>query len=144
MVDLAALRAAIGAVEDPEIHRSLEELNMLREVDVSEDGSVRVLVALTIPGCPLKDKLTDEDRGPIQTALENAKKILEQADADAAQQVGREKLKIPGDIGLVRGVLLRGQWLRGDEAAVVGDTVGEGQPAEPARPLGQRPICLPC
>lgn len=60
MIDAAALRAAIGRVEDPEIHRSLEELNMLREVDVGEDGSVRVLVALTIPGCPLKDKLTQD------------------------------------------------------------------------------------
>lgn len=58
MVDVAALRAAIGKVEDPEIHRTLEELNMLREVDVADDGSVRVLVALTIPGCPLKDTLT--------------------------------------------------------------------------------------
>jgi ATP-binding protein involved in chromosome partitioning len=60
VVDVAALRAAIGKVEDPEIHRSLEELNMLREVDVADDGSVRVLVALTIPGCPLKDTLTKD------------------------------------------------------------------------------------
>ncbi len=67
MVDLADLRAAIGKVEDPEIHRSLEELNMLREVDVAEDGSVRVLVALTIPGCPLKDKLTDDVTAAAQT-----------------------------------------------------------------------------
>ena len=58
MIDVAALRAAIGKVEDPEIHRSLEELNMLREVEVGDDGAVRVLVALTIPGCPLKDTLT--------------------------------------------------------------------------------------
>ncbi len=58
MVDVEALRSAIGAVEDPEIHRSLAELNMLRELDVSPDGVVDVLVALTIPGCPLKDKLT--------------------------------------------------------------------------------------
>ena len=58
MIDTAALRAAIGQVEDPEIHRSLEELNMLREVEVDENGAVRVLVALTIPGCPLKDTLT--------------------------------------------------------------------------------------
>jgi molecular chaperone DnaK len=31
-----------------------------------------------------KDKLPEEDRGPIETALENSKKVLEQADADAA------------------------------------------------------------
>jgi ATP-binding protein involved in chromosome partitioning len=57
MIDNAALRAAIGRVEDPEIHKPIAELNMLRELDVAEDGSVRVLVALTVPGCPLKDKL---------------------------------------------------------------------------------------
>lgn len=67
MVDEAALRAAIGKVEDPEIHRSLEELNMLRAVDVADDGSVAVLVALTIPGCPLKDKLTEDVTAAAKT-----------------------------------------------------------------------------
>lgn len=57
-MDAAAVRAAIELVEDPEIHRSLKDLKMLRELDVAEDGSVKALVALTIPGCPLKDKLT--------------------------------------------------------------------------------------
>ena len=67
MIDVGALRTAIGGVEDPEIHRSLEELNMLRDIDVSEDGSVRVLVALTIPGSPLKDKLTQDVTAAAQT-----------------------------------------------------------------------------
>ena len=49
MIDIAALRAAIGQVEDPEIHRTLEELNMLRDVEADDDGAVSVLVALTIP-----------------------------------------------------------------------------------------------
>ncbi len=60
MIDVAALRAAIGQVEDPEIHRTLEELNMLRDVEADDDGAVSVLVALTIPGCPLKDKLNQD------------------------------------------------------------------------------------
>lgn len=60
MVDAAAVRAAVEVVEDPEIHKSLKELNMLRELEVDAGGAVRVLVALTIPGCPLKDKLTDD------------------------------------------------------------------------------------
>jgi ATP-binding protein involved in chromosome partitioning len=57
MIDHAAVGSAIGEVQDPEIHKSLAELNMLRELDVRDDGSVRVLVALTVPGCPLKAKL---------------------------------------------------------------------------------------
>jgi ATP-binding protein involved in chromosome partitioning len=60
LVDVAAVRAAVGQVQDPELHRSLAELNMLRELDVEPSGAVRVLVALTIPGCPLKDKLTTD------------------------------------------------------------------------------------
>ena len=57
MVDIAAVRTAIEAVEDPEIHRSLGELNMVRDLEVDESGTVRTLIALTIPGCPLKDTL---------------------------------------------------------------------------------------
>ena len=57
MIDQAALRAAIGQVEDPEIHKTIAELNMLKQLDVGTDGSVKVLVALTVAGCPLKDKL---------------------------------------------------------------------------------------
>jgi ATP-binding protein involved in chromosome partitioning len=60
VVDVAAVRAAIGEVQDPELHRSLEELGMLKEVDVGDDGSVRVIVALTVPGCPLKDQLNND------------------------------------------------------------------------------------
>ena len=67
MVDVAAVRAAVEAVEDPEIHRTLAELNMLRELDVAPDGSVRTLVALTIPGCPLKDKLTADVTAAAQS-----------------------------------------------------------------------------
>ena len=67
MIDVAAVRAAVGQVEDPEIHRTLEELNMLRELDVDRDGSVRVLVALTIPGCPLKGKLTEDVTAAART-----------------------------------------------------------------------------
>jgi len=60
LVDQAAVRAAVGQVQDPELHRSLEELNMLRELEIDATGAVSVLVALTIPGCPLKDKLTTD------------------------------------------------------------------------------------
>ncbi|GMQ86648.1 MAG: Mrp/NBP35 family ATP-binding protein [Acidimicrobiia bacterium] len=58
MVDIEAVRTAVGAVQDPELHRSLSDLDMLREVEVVSDDAIRVLVALTVPGCPLKDRLT--------------------------------------------------------------------------------------
>jgi len=45
-------------VEDPELHRSIVDLGMVRSIDPAADGSVRILVALTVPGCPLKNEIT--------------------------------------------------------------------------------------
>jgi ATP-binding protein involved in chromosome partitioning len=48
----------LGEIQDPELHRGLNELNMVRNIAI--DGSaVSVLIALTIPGCPLKSYFTD-------------------------------------------------------------------------------------
>ena len=44
----------LGEIQDTELHRGLNELNMIRRIDIS-GAEVTVLVALTIPGCPLKD-----------------------------------------------------------------------------------------
>jgi ATP-binding protein involved in chromosome partitioning len=44
----------LGEIQDPELHRGLNELNMVRRIDV-DGATVKVLIALTIPGCPLKD-----------------------------------------------------------------------------------------
>ena len=44
----------LGEIQDPELHRGLNELNMIRKIDIA-GSEVTVLVALTIPGCPLKD-----------------------------------------------------------------------------------------
>lgn len=48
----------LGEIQDPELHRGLNELNMVRNIAI--DGTrVGVLVALTIPGCPLKSYFMD-------------------------------------------------------------------------------------
>jgi ATP-binding protein involved in chromosome partitioning len=48
---------ALRPVEDPELHRSIVDLGMLREVTIGSGGVVRVLIALTVPGCPLKNEI---------------------------------------------------------------------------------------
>jgi ATP-binding protein involved in chromosome partitioning len=48
---------ALRPVEDPELHRSIVDLGMLRGVDIRGDGVVGVLIALTVPGCPLKNEI---------------------------------------------------------------------------------------
>lgn len=44
----------LGEIQDPELHRGLNDLNMVRGISI-EGSQVSVLIALTIPGCPLKD-----------------------------------------------------------------------------------------
>jgi Mrp family chromosome partitioning ATPase len=47
---------ALSKVNDPELHRSLTDLQMVRDVNVI-NRSVEVTIALTIPDCPFKDQI---------------------------------------------------------------------------------------
>lgn len=49
----------LRAVEDPELHRSIVELGMVRSIDIV-GASVRVDVALTVKGCPLTHRIERE------------------------------------------------------------------------------------
>src|SRR5690348_5808337 len=49
---------ALDGVQDPEIHRPITDLGMVKNVDVAADGSVLVEVYLTVAGCPLRDTIT--------------------------------------------------------------------------------------
>src|SRR5450755_2051316 len=51
---------ALAGVNDPEIHRPITELGMVKDVQVAADGTVRVDVWLTVSGCPLRDTITRE------------------------------------------------------------------------------------
>ena len=53
----SAVIEALSRVQDPELRRSLTELEMVRHVEISDVGVVSVLIALTVPGCPLKAKI---------------------------------------------------------------------------------------
>lgn len=46
-------------VNDPELHKDLVSLNMIKNVAVC-DGNVRVAVELTTPACPLKDRVRED------------------------------------------------------------------------------------
>ena len=53
----AQVREALRPVQDPELHRSIVDLGMVKEVRI--DGPrVAVLVALTVAGCPLRAEIT--------------------------------------------------------------------------------------
>jgi ATP-binding protein involved in chromosome partitioning len=50
---------ALSGVNDPEIHRPITELGMVKNVEVGGDGAVRVDVWLTVSGCPMRDTITN-------------------------------------------------------------------------------------
>jgi ATP-binding protein involved in chromosome partitioning len=50
--------AALDGVQDPEIHKPITDLGMVKNVEIGLDGTVRVDVWLTVAGCPLRDTIT--------------------------------------------------------------------------------------
>ena len=57
---------ALRPVQDPELHRSIVDLGMVRDITIT-DGDVLVVVALTIAGCPLRAEI---DRSVREAVLE--------------------------------------------------------------------------
>jgi len=48
---------ALRPVQDPELHRSIVDLGMVRDVVVNANGVVGLTVVLTIAGCPLRNEI---------------------------------------------------------------------------------------
>ena len=48
------IRKALEVVIDPELHRSIVELDMVRRIELGADGDVAVTVSLTTAGCPIR------------------------------------------------------------------------------------------
>ena len=46
---------SLRSVIDPELRRDIVELEMVRSIDIHENGVVDVMVSLTTPGCPIRD-----------------------------------------------------------------------------------------
>jgi ATP-binding protein involved in chromosome partitioning len=62
MTDLAALvRTALATVQDPDLHKDLVTLNMIRDLVVA-DGVARFRLVLTTGACPVKKELEDRCR----------------------------------------------------------------------------------
>jgi ATP-binding protein involved in chromosome partitioning len=60
---------ALRSVIDPELHKDIVTLEMVRSIDVHPNGVVDVTVSLTTPGCPIRDH--------FQTSVEQAVRGLD-------------------------------------------------------------------
>jgi ATP-binding protein involved in chromosome partitioning len=61
----AQVLEALRPVHDPELQRSIVDLDMVRDIRV-DDGRVGVTVALTVAGCPLRAEITDRVTRAVQ------------------------------------------------------------------------------
>src|SRR4051812_33619921 len=59
---------ALKGVKDPEIHRDLIDLGMIKNIQVG-DGTVSLTVNLTTPACPLKSQIEREVREALSNRL---------------------------------------------------------------------------
>ncbi len=52
-----ALVEALHGVYDPEIPVDIYELGLIYELDIGKDGSIRIVMSLTAPGCPVAGEM---------------------------------------------------------------------------------------
>ena len=71
-----AVLAALKTVQDPELHKDIVTLGMVKDLTVT-DGKVSLMVELTTPACPLKDQI----KADLNVARTPSEKYLEAEEA---------------------------------------------------------------
>jgi ATP-binding protein involved in chromosome partitioning len=118
---------ALRPVEDPELHRSIVDLGMLRAVDVRADGSVGVLIALTVAGCPLRNEIQRRVDGAV-APLEGVSRVDLEFTVMTDQEREDLRRRLHGDPGATAG---SGQ----AHGHAEGRTVPFSEPGSKTRPL---------
>ncbi|MEA2476969.1 MAG: ATP-binding protein involved in chromosome partitioning [Actinomycetota bacterium] len=87
------LSEILGEIQDPELHRGLNELNMVRNIAI-EGSTVRTLIALTIPGCPLKDYFQTVIPAKIKEAFPDVARV----DVELTSMTDEERQALVGGL----------------------------------------------
>lgn len=93
-VEQQAVLAALSKVQEPELHKDLVTLNMIRDL-VIEAGKVSLTVVLTTPACPLRGRIEKEVRQAV-LAVPGVTEVQVKMDASVPSD-GRPRglLKLP-------------------------------------------------
>lgn len=83
-LDANAVLEVLRPVQDPELRKSLVELNMIRNVAVAE-GEVRFTLVLTTPACPLRQFIVEDCERAVKT-LPGVQSVVVDVTAETPQQ----------------------------------------------------------
>ncbi len=75
-----AVLAALGKVQEPELHKDLVTLNMIRNLEI-EGGKISFTVMLTTPACPLRNQIEAAARQAVQ-AVPGVETVAVKLDSD--------------------------------------------------------------
>ncbi|HVQ88013.1 MAG TPA: Mrp/NBP35 family ATP-binding protein [Actinomycetes bacterium] len=85
---IEAVQAALATVKDPEIHRPITDLGMVKSVDI-DGGDVLVGVYLTVAGCPMRDRITKD----VTSAVESVAGVVNvRVDLDVMSEEQRQTM----------------------------------------------------
>ncbi|RCG18667.1 iron-sulfur cluster carrier protein ApbC [Sphaerisporangium album] len=90
--------AALATVNDPEIRRPITDLDMVKSVDISPDGVVRVGVYLTVAGCPMRDTITRDVTAAV-SKLDGVTRVHVDLDVMSTEQRKTLQTKLRGNRG---------------------------------------------
>ena len=88
MADEQTVLTALASVQDPELHRDIVSLNMVRDVTV-EGGTASFRLVLTTPACPLREQIDTDVRHALGH-VEGIDNIDIEWDAEVRGQERRE------------------------------------------------------
>ena len=80
MITEKVVLGALSNVQEPELHKDLASLNMMRDIEIDGD-KVSFTVMLTTPACPLKSQIERESREAV-AALPGVAKVEVKLDAN--------------------------------------------------------------
>jgi len=94
VVNQEMVLAALSKVQEPELHKDLVTLNMIRDIEINGDR-ITFRVVLTTPACPLRTRIEQEAR-QVVAALPGVKSVEIKMDASVpADGRARGLLKLP-------------------------------------------------
>lgn len=94
-----AVKQALSRVIDPELGRSITDLDMVRDISIDAGGAVKVGVDLTIAGCPLQAVIEKDVKAEVSKVPGVSAVTVEMGVMDENQRAAlKEKLSGPQNV----------------------------------------------